>query len=41
MRTLLHRPAPVPAQSEQSISPYPLHNGLLPNGLMPNSPTFG
>jgi hypothetical protein len=33
------RPADQPAL--KFIGPYPLHNGLLPNGLTPNPPTYG
>ena len=36
-----HRPTPIPAGPEQFIGNYPLHNGLLPNGLTPDSPTVG
>ena len=36
-----HRPPPIPAEPEQFIGNYPLHNGLLPNGLTPNPPTYG
>jgi hypothetical protein len=37
----VHRPSPIPAEPEQFIGTYPLHNGLLPNGLTPNPPTYG
>ena len=33
--------APQPSRPVKFIGPYPLHNGLLPNGLMPNPPTYG
>ena len=33
--------APRSSQPVKFIGPYPLHNGLLPNGLMPNPPTYG
>ena len=36
-----HRPPLMPARPEQFIGNYPLHNGLLPNGLAPNPPTYG
>ena len=35
------RPPPIQAVPEQFIGTYPLHNGLLPNGLTPDSPTVG
>jgi hypothetical protein len=35
------RPPLIPAEPEQFIGNYPLHNGLLPNGLTPNPPTYG
>lgn len=28
-------------QAPRFIGPYELHNGLLPNGLLPNPPTYG
>ena len=36
-----HRPPPMPVEPKRFIGNYPLHNGLLPNGLTPNPPTFG
>jgi hypothetical protein len=35
------RPLPILAEPEQFLGTYPLHNGLLPNGLTPNPPTYG
>ena len=35
------QPPLIPAVREQFIGTYPLHNGLLPNGLTPNPPTYG
>ena len=43
MAPLVQQPAVVPAQLDapRFIGPYKLHDGLLPNGLTPNSPTYG
>jgi hypothetical protein len=40
---LVQRPllAPAPMHAPRFIGTYQLHDGLLPNGLLPNSPTFG
>lgn len=35
------RPTPIQAVPEQFIGTYPLHDGLLPNDLTPNPPTYG
>ena len=43
MAPLIQQPSVVPAQLQPSqfIGPYELHDGLLPNGLTPNPPTYG
>ena len=40
---LVQRPSlvPAPPHAPRFIGPYELHDGLLPNGLTPNPPTYG
>ena len=40
---LVQQPSVGPAQLDapRFIGPYELHDGLLPNGLTPNPPTYG
>jgi hypothetical protein len=35
------RPADTGAGNSEFIGPYSVHDGLLPNGLTPNPPTYG
>jgi len=43
MAPLVQQPSPVPGQVDapRFVGPYQLHDGLLPNGLTPNPPTYG
>ena len=43
MAPIVQQPPVMPAQQDapRFIGPYKLHDGLLPNGLTPNPPTYG